>query len=68
MIETLITLVVYLIVVGLLWWAVTTILGVLPLPEPIKTVINVIMVVVLCVIVVYALLGLIGAVPRPLLR
>ncbi len=59
MIGTLIQLVIYLIIVGVIWWAVTTILGVIPLPEPIKTVINVVMIVILVFIVVYALLGLV---------
>lgn len=59
MIETLITLVVYLIIAGLIWWAVTTIVSVIPLPEPIRTVVNVLLVVVLCLIVIYALLPLI---------
>lgn len=59
MIETLISVIIYLIIAGLIWWAVTTILGVIPIPEPIKTVINVLMIVVLCLIVVYALLPLI---------
>ena len=58
-VETLITLVIYLIIVGLIWWAVTTILAVIPLPEPIKTVINVLMIVILCLIVIFALLNLI---------
>lgn len=68
MIETLITVVVYLIIAGLIWWAVTTILGVIPLPEPIKTVINVIMIVILCLIVIYALLALLPVGRVPLLR
>lgn len=59
MIDTLISLIVLLIICGVVWWAVTTILGVLPLPEPIKTVINVLMIVVLCLIVIYALVPLI---------
>ena len=58
MIDTLITLVIYLVVLGLIWWAVTTILGVIPLPEPIRTVVNVILIVVLCLIVITLLLGL----------
>lgn len=65
MIETLISVIVLLIVVGLIWWAVTTILGVIPIPEPIKTVINVLLIVVLCLIVIYALVPLIKV---PLLR
>lgn len=64
MIETLISLVVYLIIAGLIWWAATTILACVPMPEPIKTAINVIMIVILCLIVIYALLGLIGTMPR----
>lgn len=65
MIETLIAIVIYLLIAGLIWWAVSTIINVIPVPEPIKTVINVIMIVVLCLIVIYALLPLIpGSVPR----
>ncbi len=59
MIEVLISVIIYLLIAGLIWWAVTTILGIIPLPEPIKTVINVLMIVVLCLIVIYALLPLI---------
>jgi hypothetical protein len=33
MIDALISVVIYLVIAGLIWWAVTTILGVLPLPE-----------------------------------
>lgn len=58
MVDTLITLVIYLVVLGLIWWAVTTILAVIPLPEPIKTVVNVVMIVILCLIVISLLLGL----------
>lgn len=59
MIETLISVVTYLIIAGLIWWAVTTIIGVLPLPEPIKTVVNVCLIVIICLIVIYALLPLV---------
>ena len=68
MVETLIALVVYLLIAGLIWWAVTTIIAVIPLPEPIKTVINVVMIVIICLIVIYALLGLIGHIPKFALR
>lgn len=60
MLSALISLIVYLIIAGVIYWAVTTILGLIPLPEPIRTVINVVLVVILVLIVVYALLGLIG--------
>lgn len=59
MIETLITVILYLVVAGLIWWAVSTIINVIPIPEPIRTVINVLMIVVLVLIVIYALLPLI---------
>ena len=59
MINVLISLIIYLIIVGVLYWAVTTILGVIPLPEPIKQVINVLLIVVLVLIVVFALLSLV---------
>lgn len=59
MIEILISIIIYLIIAGLIWWAVTTILGIIPMPEPIKTVVRVLMIVVLCLIVIYALLPLI---------
>jgi hypothetical protein len=58
MISTLISIIVFLIIAGLIWWAVTTILGVIPLPDPIKAVVNVLLVVVLCLILIYALLPL----------
>jgi hypothetical protein len=58
MIPTLINLIIYLLVAGLIWWAVTTILKLLPVPEPIKTVVNVLLIVVLCLILIYALLPL----------
>ena len=64
MIETLISLIIYLVIVGLIWWAVTTILGVIPLPDPIKTVVRVLLIVLLCLIVLYAVLPLVNHVPR----
>lgn len=59
MIDVLISVLIYLIIAGLIWWAVSTILNVIPLPEPIKTVVNVILIVILCLIVIAALMPLI---------
>ncbi len=67
MIEALIQVVIYLVIAGLIWWAVSTIINVIPIPEPIKTVVNVILIVVLCLIVIYALLPLLH-VPMARLR
>lgn len=64
MIEALIALVIYLVIAGLIWWAATTILAAIPIPEPFKTVINVILIVILCLILIYALIPLLGHVPR----
>lgn len=58
MIDALIGVLIALLVAGLFYWAVTTILGLLPIPEPIKTVINVILIVIVCLICIYALLPL----------
>ena len=63
MVATLISIVIYLIFAGLVYWAVTTVIGVIPLPEPIRTVVNVILVVVLCLIFLYALLPLVQHIP-----
>jgi hypothetical protein len=59
MIGVLIQLIIYLVIVGVIYWAVTTILGVIPLPDPIKRVIQVLCLVVLVLIIVFALLQLI---------
>lgn len=63
MIETLISIIIYLIVAGVIYWAVTMILGIIPLPEPIKQVINVLLIVVLVLIIVFALLPLASHIP-----
>lgn len=59
MVGTLISLVIYLIIIGLifyvLWWALSQ----MPLPEPFGTVARVLLVLVAVLIVVYLLLGLV---------
>lgn len=59
MIATLISVIIYLIIAGLIWYAVTTIVNVMPIQEPIKTVVRVLLLVVLCLIIIYALLPLV---------
>ncbi len=68
MIDALMYLVFYLVVAGLLWWAVKTIVNAVPMPDPIKTVVNVILTVIICLIVLYALMGLIPHVKMPQFR
>lgn len=57
MIEMLVLLIITLLIAGLLCWAVTMILGVIPLPEPIKTIVHVLLVVVICLVCIYALMS-----------
>jgi hypothetical protein len=52
---TLLSLLVYLIVLGILWWAV----GLLPLPDPIRTAITIVFVLLL----IYPVLTVLGIVP-----
>jgi hypothetical protein len=63
MVSALIHMVVVLLVVGVIWWGVTQILPLIPLPDPIARVVHVLLVVVLVIVVIYALMGLIGAAP-----
>lgn len=60
MIAALVQLVILLVIVGVVYYAVTVVLGLLPIPEPIKSVINVVMILILCLVVIFALLPLAG--------
>ena len=68
MVEVLISLIIYLIVAGLIWWAASTIINVIPMDDRIKTVINVLMILVICLIILYAVLPLVGHIPKLGLR
>lgn len=57
---TLVTLLVYLIVVALVWWVITYALENLPLPAPVQQFGKVIATVVVVILVVYAMLQLVG--------
>lgn len=63
MIGALIQIVIYLLIVGIFWLAANAILGIVPLPEPIKQVVRIILILILCLIVIYALLSLLAVVP-----
>ena len=56
----LITLLVYLIIIALVWWAITYALANLPLPAPVQQFGTVIATIVVVVIVVMLLLQLVG--------
>lgn len=60
MLGALIQLLITLLIVGVIWWAVTQILALIPLPEPVGRIVNIILIVILALIVIYALAGLVG--------
>lgn len=68
MIETLISFVVYVLIVGLILWLVDYVAGMIPLPPPFRQVIRVVVAVVGVLILIYLLLGLVGLATPPLLR
>lgn len=57
MVGALINLLIVLLIVGVLWWAVTAILALIPLPAPIGQIVRIILILILCLIVINALLG-----------
>lgn len=61
MLSALIYLVIVLLIVGVVYWAVTEIIKLIPVPEPIGRIIHVLLIVILAVVVIYALMGLLGA-------
>lgn len=58
MVSALVGLLITLLIVGVIWWAVTQLLPLLPLPEPIARIVNIILIVILALIVIYALAAL----------
>ncbi len=62
MIGTLISLLVYLLVLGIVWWAVNAILGLLApyVAEPFMGIIRVILIVILALILISVLLQVVG--------
>lgn len=70
MIGTLISIIFTLIILGVAWWALQRLLGLIPLPEPFRTIIYVLGVLIMVVIVLWiiaTLLGMVG-VHVPILR
>lgn len=63
MIGTLIGLIFFCIIIGVIWWAVQELLKLVPLAEPFRTIVRVLMVVILVIIVIYVatiILGMAG--------
>lgn len=62
MLGALIQLLITLLIVGVIWWAATQILGLIPLPDPIGRIVQIILYVILAIVVIYALAGLVGGI------
>jgi hypothetical protein len=60
MIGTLIGIIITLIIVGVIYWAITQLLPLIPLPEPFARIIHVLLVVLLVIIVLWVILALLG--------
>lgn len=60
MIGTIIGIIFTLIILGVLWWAVQQLMGLIPIAEPFKTIIYVLCVVVMVLIVLYVIAQLLG--------
>lgn len=60
MISTIIGIIITLIIVGVIYWAITQLLPLIPLPEPFARIIHVLLVVLLVIIVLWVILALLG--------
>lgn len=60
-IGTLIGIIVVLLICGVVYWAITQLLPLIPLPEPFARIIHVLMVIILVLIVLWVILVLLGA-------
>lgn len=64
MISALTTVLITLLIVGVIYWAVTAIIGLIPLPAPIGQIVHVILILILALIVIFTLLPLIPGAPN----
>jgi len=62
MLESLVLAIVYIIIVGIIFWLLNWALSQVPLPEPFNKVAHVLIVLIACLLVIYILLGLVGTV------
>ena len=60
MIPALITLIIYLLVLGLLYWLVIYVLDAIPIPDPPNRIIKIALMVLLVIVIIMLLLDLIG--------
>jgi len=60
MIGALIGIIITLIIVGVVYWAITQLLPLIPLPEPFARIVHVLMIVLLVIVVLWVILKLLG--------
>ena len=60
MIGTLIGVIFLLIILGVVWWGVQTLMGLIPIAEPFRTIIYVLTVIIMVLIVLYVIAMLLG--------
>jgi hypothetical protein len=60
MISALITLIIYLLVIGLLYWVVIYVIDAIPIPDPPNRIIKIALMVLLVLVIIVLLLNLIG--------
>ena len=70
MIGTIIGIILFLIILGVIWWAVQQLLPLIPLPEPFRQIIYVLMVLLMVFVVIWVIIKLlaIGGVVVPFLH
>lgn len=61
LIGTLVGIIITLIILGVIWWAITQLLPLIPLPEPFNRIIHVLLIVILVLVVLWIILVLLGA-------
>ena len=61
MLATLLQIIIALVIIGLIYWAYTQLIGLVPMPPPIATVLHVVVIVILVLaLIYYAILPLFG--------
>jgi len=68
MLTLLLTLIVWLVILGLIWWAVHRLAGIFGIPPQIVGVIDVVLVVIVVIALLYLLIGQVPAISRSLPR
>lgn len=60
-IGTLVGIIIVLIILGVIWWAITQLLPLIPLPHPFSQIIHVLLIVILVFVVLWVILVLLGS-------